>query len=312
MKNMIISLMIFSSTIPIFSNQEKSIIGNDSTGFFVNFCRVLNHLYHCKIHNKTPVVYWGSDSAYWSEDGYNDATNAWEYYFEPVSEEKYVPGDYVRRESYSDNFSVLWDYHQYISNMKYCSLEDRENFIRVTKGNLNCYWAAPTGGLHIYDQRFRKTVKNDLIDPYIKIKPSVTERVDSFFLENMEGKQVIGIHLRGRHIGNILPFVPIQTILEKANELGDDQTIFFIATDQFPLIEEARAVLKGRVIYCDIPRFETTTSPAGGPKLHPKLGEDLLVEALLLSKCDNLIHTISTVSTAVLYFNPTMKHVCLY
>lgn len=36
------------------------------------------------------------------------------------------------------------------------------------------------------------------------------------------------------------------------------------------------------------------------------LGEECLIDALLLAKCDVFIHTLSLVSQAVSYFNPTM------
>jgi hypothetical protein len=133
----------------------------------------------------------------------------------------------------------------------------------------------------------------------------------------MAGKKTIGIHLRGKHMvsltENILPPVPVHIILEIANKLADSDTQFFVATDQKSLIKEAQQLLKGKVIFCDIDRFDRTTMPVPGQdKMDPKSGEDVLIEALLLSKCDFLVHTISTVSTCVLYFNPTMNHVCLY
>lgn len=311
----IIFVAIFMICLPLvtLNGKQKSIIGSDGTGFFVNYARVLNHIHHCRVNNKIPVVYWNSKSSYYDENGYNGSKNAWEYYFEPVSEEIYEQGDFINSESYWDNFSVLWDYHQYISNLHLLNQDKRNNFINVTHQNICHFWNAPVNGKHIYDEEFRSFVKKELIDPYIKVKPNIQEKVESFFQQNMAGKKTIGIHLRGRHLQNILPFVPIQVILEEANKLADNDTVFFIATDQYPLIKQAQDTLKGTVVFCDIERFEQTTSPDAGPKkLHPKLGEDVLVEALLLAQCDYLVHTISTVSTCVLYLNPTMKHLCLY
>ena len=40
-----------------------------------------------------------------------------------------------------------------------------------------------------------------------------------------------------------------------------------------------------------------------------KMGEDVIVEATLLSRCDFFLHTCSSVSTAVLFLpNPTLEH----
>lgn len=40
--------------------------------------------------------------------------------------------------------------------------------------------------------------------------------------------------------------------------------------------------------------------------------EQVLIEAILLSKCDHFIHTPSQLSTAVLYFNPELSHTLIY
>ena len=102
--------MIFSQ-LPnlVIANPRKSVIGSDGTGFFVNYCRVLNHIQHCRLNNQIPVVYWNESSSYYDENGYNGSLNAWEYYFEPVSGEKYEITDLIRRDSYadSDGFSTV-------------------------------------------------------------------------------------------------------------------------------------------------------------------------------------------------------------
>jgi Flp pilus assembly secretin CpaC len=42
------------------------------------------------------------------------------------------------------------------------------------------------------------------------------------------------------------------------------------------------------------------------------LGEEVIIEAMLLSKCNFLIHGPSNVTTAVLVLNPYLKHVNIY
>ena len=50
---------------------------------------ILDHLYICEKQNKTPLIFWGKDSYYYTEEGFNGFKNCWEYYFEPVSSLKY-------------------------------------------------------------------------------------------------------------------------------------------------------------------------------------------------------------------------------
>ena len=128
----------------------------------------------------------------------------------------------------------------------------------------------------------------------------------------MQGHKVIGIHLRGKFLGPEVVTVPFDVIFETANKLSDDNCIFFIATDQQPLLEQAQRKLNGRVIFYETQRYGKTTSPTPKMKRHPKMGEDVLIEVLLLAHCDYLVHTLSNVSTAALYFNPSMNHILLY
>ncbi|MDR3550121.1 MAG: hypothetical protein P4L31_01810, partial [Candidatus Babeliales bacterium] len=69
-------------------------------------------------------------------------------------------------------------------------------------------------------------------------------------------------------------------------------------------------LLKGRkIIYYDCFRSDNG-NPLHFRKPSPgQLGQDVLIEALLLSRCNALVHTYSNVSTGALYFNPTAKHV---
>ena len=39
-----------------------------------------------------------------------------------------------------------------------------------------------------------------------------------------------------------------------------------------------------------------------------KMGEDVIVEVNLLSRCDLFLHTCSSVSTAVLFLSPELEH----
>lgn len=46
--------------------------------------------------------------------------------------------------------------------------------------------------------------------------------------------------------------------------------------------------------------------------MHTEMGEDVLVETMLLSRCNHFVHTISNVSTAALFFNPDLEHTMMY
>lgn len=297
--------MIFNQTTPD-NHQEKWVKGCSRWGFFAEFMWTLNHLEWCLTQNKIPVVYWDNASPYYEPEGYNGSTNAWEYYFEPVSKLSYEPGDTIHRTvAGPDQFRVNYGYNHYIRN---------EN--------------EPT-------KEFRKWVKEQLINRYIKIKKPIKKKMDFFYKNNMKDKKTVGIHLRGKHLFNEIKPVPLSRIFSEANQYAEEGYQFFVATDQKKLLEEAKKNLKGKVIYYDCYRSDE------GPTFAPiqsiteelahqshisqftgflgkvnynkaKLGEEVLIEILLLSLCNKFICTISNVSLAVLYFNPDLEYTRLH
>lgn len=294
------------------STFDKFVRGCEGWGFYAEFLWVINHIQYCIVHQKTPVVYWGHPFAYYDPNGYNGSSNCWEYYFEPVSSLSYQEGDGLAKQHWYENFSVIWNYDQYIEHLGLIEADVENKFLKVAPGYFPRGERYPVIN-HLYNESFRKYIKERIIDKYIHPKKNIVAIIDDFYKKNMAGKKTVGIHLRGHFVWNEVPDVPIATMLAEANKHADGNTQFFIATDQLPLLEEAKKVLKGKVIYYESQRFHHTTSPiAGQAKLHPILGENVVIEMLLLSMCDHFIHTISNVSTTALYFNPTLKHTVFY
>jgi hypothetical protein len=151
---------------------------------------------------------------------------------------------------------------------------------------------------------------NSLIHKYIKINDKVGYKLESFFVKNMEDKKTIGIHLRGTDKYIETRVVDPKLIFERANKeaeiLGDCQ--FLVATDEFRLLVLAEKTLKRPVIYYPCER-SASTKPLHIHTHKAILGEDVLIESLLLSRCDIFLHTYSNVSRAVLYFNPYLKNI---
>lgn len=211
---------------------------------------------------------------YWDENSkYSDPNaknaNTWEYYFEPVSDITYEEGDPISREYWVKNV--------------YC----------INGGNY-------------LNHRF---IIHNLIKKYIRIKPEVQEKINSFFKEKMAGKRTIGIHLRGTDRYLCVKPTPLSTIINEANKYASKDTQFFIASDDINLFAEAVRTLNGPVISYDSFRSNSTVNEWWQFESdRRKLGEDVLIDAQLLSLCDHLICTQSSVSNAALFFNPTMSY----
>jgi hypothetical protein len=277
MKKKLITLLSLL-TITIFSNtpirpyraHEKHVIGCCSNGFFSIFFGVLNHIAWCEKNNKAPVVYWGPDCLYYQPQGYNGSTNAWEYYFEPVSSATYIPGEFASPMYFAPDNS--------------------------------CMEFRVMGGLSLFNYIEHA---NRLIKKYIRIKPAIWAKAKTFFDAHMAGKATIGIHLRGTDKARECPQLDPLVLLNAANRYKNCQ--FFVATDEEHLLEQAKKMLKGPVIYYNSARsrngkpvhIENTTEQA-------LRGEEVLIEVLLLSHCYRFIHTASNVSAAVYFFNPQL------
>lgn len=242
--------------------------------FFASITCVLNHLAWCDRNEKIPVVYWDNRCLYYEPSGFNGSNNAWEYYFEPVSNLQIRPPTQITLTFIADG----------------------------------------AGGIDFSVDHFSDEQRNYaayLIDKYIKIKPIVQQKIDQFYYDNMYGKKTVGIHLRGTDKGVEEKLVTPEKIIEKALACADSDAQFFIATDEQRLLERMIQLLKGRtVIYYDCYRSDNGR-PVHQRRPKPsqaQVGEDVLAEAALLARCDHLVHTLSNVSTGALYFNPTLEH----
>ncbi|MGC2310865.1 MAG: hypothetical protein WA432_04550 [Candidatus Babeliaceae bacterium] len=142
------------------------------------------------------------------------------------------------------------------------------------------------------------------------------KKVDTFYEKYMAGKYTIGIHIRGTDKVREVSQVPVDRIIKRANQEAKKHPDcqFFVATDEQALLEKAKKLLKGTVIYT------TAFRSTNGQEVHhqnplnyskAEIGEQVLIDVLLLAKCDQLIHTCSNVSCAALFFNPNMPNLLL-
>lgn len=261
-----------------FRNDRRYVIGAWPGGMGSCFFAMLLHFRVCEHHNFIPIAYWGKESLYYCENGFNGSTNVWEYYFEPISDLIYKPGDRI--------------------NITDCL------------GNPNS-----CGSFYFNPWNLHQQMRNDAYNLLTKynVKPNkiVQTKIDNFYRQNIEGKHTIAIHIRGTDKFHEEKPVSPRAIVNEALKHANEHTQFFIATDEQRILNELLALLAGKkVIYYDCYR-----SPNNKP-LHVKdrrpsfaqVGEDVIVEIYLLSMCNRLIHTISNVSILALFLNPKISN----
>jgi len=270
---------------------KKFVIGyHPGSGMFAALSAVLNNIAWCEKKGKTPIIYWGPDTRYptypcnapyYQEEGFNGSINVWEYYFEPISDEVYVPGEEI---------------------ICYCI----ENFA-----------PAPTieSSSTVENRDHRNKIKRAL-DRYVRVKPEVMSKVDAFYEKHMKGKKTIALHLRGTDKVAEIEQVKTEDICRVAQEYAEmiPGCQFFVCTDELSLLTKVKELLTGTIITYDAYRSEdgkpVHLNP--GDKQSPaKIGEDVIIEALLMSRCDLFVHMCNNVATGVLYFNPDLDTVLL-
>jgi hypothetical protein len=283
------ALLIFLTVIGAEPSSEKNIqlLTRTKAGLFSTFFSVLAHLTWCEKNDLTAYVYWGKDSNYYDKDSGQNTENVWEYYFEQLSDLDY---NIIKD---SDNVDIRKSY----GSIDGFSIPYSENYELVLQDS------------------FRKNMKR-IIDKYIKVKPHTMATVEEFYKENIAGKTTFGIHIRGTDKFKELAAVSIEKICEQANECakGLSNYQFFVATDQEALLTKAKQLLSGPVI--SYHSYRSIDGRAIHKKTRPyhskyMLGEEVLIEVLLLARCNKFIHTRSNVSTAVLFFNPDLENFVL-
>jgi len=262
---------------PHLENNKTITIGCWQAGLLSGFLGVVGNLKWCDRKNVTPIVYWEDHSYYYQPEGYNGSTNVWEYYFEPVSSE-------------------LWAGQQ----------PDTRNY-RAPDGTGVKFLCK-----HTYEYRVKT---NNIIEKYIRIKQPIIDKVEQFYQTNMAGKTTIAIHLRGTDKPTEITMPTAEVLLYEANRQAEkfESVQFLVATDEAKLLQLAQKMLKGPVINYN--SYKATD----GRALHTnaaianraQLGEEVLIECLLLSRSQLLIHSHSNVAYCAYFFNPELKTILI-
>jgi hypothetical protein len=248
---------------------KLGIIPSNGNGFFSNIRGTISAMYECDVKNITPYVDWGSSI-------YKDpkrGNNVWEYYFEQI-------GDSNTKEKVKVPQNREWK---------------RESYARERM--------------------------NSMIKKYVKIKQPILDKIDDFWTSNVnEDDNVLGVHLRmtdkfnctshgepatGKPVNVDVYIDHIKKYMEKE---GDNVKIF-LATDSIDSIDKMVSTFGDKLFY-----REDVIRSTGSKSVHHDLkgnnykkGIDVLIDSLLLSKCNFLFKGISNVALGALFFNENLE-----
>lgn len=153
-----------------------------------------------------------------------------------------------------------------------------------------------------------------IVRKYIHVKPHIQQKVDAFVNRFFLGKYVIGIHYRGTDKSTEAPRIAYETVFEEIGKQIPQEKpyILFIATDEADFLEQARERYLTRVVATEA--YRSVRGDLGVHFVYKNnyiSGEEALMDACLLSKCDLLIRTSSNLSLWSTYFNPDLPVILL-
>jgi len=192
----------------------------------------------------------------------------------------------------------------------YCepiSLGSKENAV-IREFNVHEY----THFAFFTERRLSRQQVFEMIQKYIKIREPILNKVDQFVSEHFLGHHIISLHYRGTDKSIEAPRVAFDEVKESVETYIHENQLenykIFVATDEQKFLDQMELAFPGRVI-----AYDSIRSLDGKPihrgrwiKNSYQLGEDALIDSLLLSRGDYLIRTSSNLSLWSTYFNPSI------
>lgn len=273
-------------------------------GFFSLFFQVISELHECDASGRLPIVYFNRRCLYWSDGASTGSESAWDRYFEPLSGAK------------------IQDVLSWTPAMADWSAADFRRDVQVPNVTFTdappvfCEWENPA---LIESQR---PVINSLIKKHIRVRARLATEVEGFARREFDGARVLGLHLRGLEqtltpVGHLArPLDVFDRYLHFADRYlaAYPDARIFAATDSESLRARLLSKYGERIIDRSTTRLAPSQERIGLHYLDDshtdksKLGDDVLIDALLLSRCDYFIHGMSNVAFAALHFNPSLEH----
>ena len=163
---------------------------------------------------------------------------------------------------------------------------------------------------------------NQLINKYIKVKHHIAKKVRDFLQRNLQNTFVIGVHYRGtdkklevKRVEYEKVYTAISSLIQRKNLVNYK---LFVATDEQAFIDYIKTKFRN-VVYTNAHRsidgqpvhYITVNGRPQEPRNACTIGEECVVDMLLLARSHVLVRTASCLSLCSTFFNPTMEVISL-
>lgn len=264
-------------------------------GFCALMLYVLNGIRKASDLNAIPVVDFNRHN---TPEFYNKkhGESIWEYFFEPVSLYTAKGVQSFLEKGLIDTHAIYTPTATEVMRMHHDEDERLATFWAKKIPADKAQWLAQKRMLG------REYVKN-----YIRVKQNILEKVNNFTATYFKAYYMVGVHIRGTDFAYASPtgiktyFEEIDTILRQNS---NKQCLIFLATDQKQYVEAFKSKYRDKVLCTNAVRSENHIAPfrLTFADAYQK-GEDVLVDILILSKCNHVIKGAAAVGEMALWFN---------
>ncbi|WP_223069564.1 O-fucosyltransferase family protein [Paenibacillus caui] len=295
-------------------NQERFLlIKSWACGFWSAMEHVAGALLIAELTERIPVIFWGADSLYASEDPQNK--DAFAMYYQPIN---HYTIDDVEKDHYT-YFPERWNRH----NLRFSHLMDISDLNDVPGNFFNRTEQVLVTNVHIALHYFRHLIPEDhptygmehhdvyryLFQKYFKLQPDVEEEINRFYESNMSDHGPwLGVHIRGtdKIMERPLLYQLNANYPERINDFLERNPSghIFMLTDSEQILRKFQARFGDRILNTDCLR-----SPDDMLSVHHHMtgyegrrkGIEILKDTYLAARCDQFLGaSFSNVSIAVL------------
>jgi len=300
------------------------IICERDVGLFALIQQVIANIPWAIQEGRTPVVYFQDKACYWTPNGYHDKDTVWEYYFEPVVTACPTSGipQHVQKHI-SNNHPSPYEVGYFVDEHTFVSNHFGDH--PALKGKT---LSIP---YHLDDpDDWLRQEASDIIRRFVRPRDYIRQKASDFFQQYMNGYHIIGVHARGTdaiskqeirpHRQDSLSLSKYVTEIQRLLEVQPTARIF-VATDAQSSLEYLRKAFGSRVFAYDSIRHESGEAAGKGPTgwIMPayitgdrdcaaRNGEEAVIEYLLLSRCNYLVHNGSSLARTALLNVPQLPH----
>lgn len=216
-----------------------------------------------------------------------------------------------------ENFPTMYNQKKNIGNIKnvweiFFNQTSKYDLKSVYKSK-NVYFSP--NNLNFRLEVFKKKNIRKIFDRYIKINDKILKTISIFTKKNFTNKKILGIHFRGtdQKISPNHAFPPtifeIKNLINKKIKYQNFDKIFLL-TEQLQYYKELKQTYGNLICSYDYFRSDDVKDFSSNPRKNHRnrLGIESLVEAITLSKCNEIVYCETNISLfAIFYSNFKIK-----